>query len=102
MVKITTYDLKTKETVVRDMTAEEIAEIENSAINEEKAYWLSNSYDNLVDNEIRKKYSVSQEFAILRQKDEKPTEYAEYYSYCEECKTYVKEQIRKAEEKGGL
>ena len=38
-------------------------------------------------------YNISQEFAILRQKDEKPEEYAEYYAYCEECKAYVKKMI---------
>lgn len=47
-------------------------------------------YDEAVDAEIRKRYTVSQEFAILRQRDEKPKEYAEYYAYCEECKALVK------------
>ena len=32
----------------------------------------------------------SQEFAILRQKDEKPEEYNAYYAYCEACKVFVK------------
>lgn len=49
------------------------------------------SYGELVNMEIRKRYSESEEFAILRQKDEKPEEFAEYYAYCEECKTRVKE-----------
>lgn len=52
-------------------------------------------YDEAVDSKIREKYSVSQEFAILRQKDEKPEEYKEYYNYCEECKKYVKGMIAK-------
>ena len=39
---------------------------------------------------IREKYSQDAEFAILRQKDSKPEEYAEYNTYCEECKTKVK------------
>jgi hypothetical protein len=47
-------------------------------------------YDDAVDAEIRKRYSISQEFAILRQRDEKLEEYAAYYAYCEECKAYVK------------
>ena len=47
-------------------------------------------YGEAVDSKIREKYSVSQEFAILRQKDEKLEEYKEYYNYCEECKKYVK------------
>ena len=55
-------------------------------------YWQSIPYDEAVDAEIRKRYSISQEFAILRQKDEKPEEYAAYYAYCEECKAFVKTQ----------
>lgn len=57
----------------------------------EMRYWQSTPYDETVNSEIRKKYTVSQEFSILRQRDEKPEEYAEYYSYCEECKSYAKE-----------
>ena len=75
-------ECKNGKVIYRDMAAEEIAETENqvSPIN----------YNEEVDNEIRKRYSVSQEFAILRQKDSKPDEYAEYYAYCEECKNRVK------------
>lgn len=72
----------------RDMTAEEIAEMERIAAN-----LPTMTYDEAVDIEIRKKYSASQEFAILRQKEEKPAEYAEYYAYCEECKAYVKAKM---------
>ena len=53
-------------------------------------------YGEAVDSKIREKYSVSQEFAILRQKDEKPEEYKEYYDYCEECKKYIKEMMSKS------
>lgn len=70
----------------RDMTPEEIAATEAA----EREYWQSVSYDEAVDAQIRKRYSVSQEFAILRQKDEKPDEYAEYFAYCEQCKAFVK------------
>lgn len=75
-----------------ELTPEEIADITVIREREEREYWQSISYDEAVDAEIRKKYSVSQEFAILRQKDEKPTEYAEYFAYCEQCKAYVKEK----------
>ena len=68
--------------IVREMTAEEIEKM-NSGM-------PMPTYDELVDAEIRKRYSASQEFAILRQKDEKPMEYAEYYAYCEECKAKIK------------
>lgn len=76
--------------IYRDMTDEEIKAMEEQNNLAEKEYWTNVDYDEAVNNEIRKKYSVSQEFAILRQKDEKLQEYQEYYNYCEECKTYVK------------
>ena len=76
--------------IYRDLTAEEIAALEAQAQVVEQEYWANISYDEAVNVEIRKKYSESAEFAILRQKDEKPEEYAAYYSYCEECKEYVK------------
>ena len=77
-----------------EMTADEIAAIRAEAEAFERAYWLGN-YDELVNDEIRKRYTASQEFAILRQRDEKLDEYSAYYEYCEQCKTYVKEQIAK-------
>jgi hypothetical protein len=51
------------------------------------------SYSDLVNQEIRKKYNESEEFSILRQKEEKPEEYQEYYNYCEECKIKAKELL---------
>lgn len=78
--------------VYRDMTAEEIAAMKAEADRAEKEYWSTVDYGDAVHAEIRKKYSESQEFAILRQKDEKPDEYNEYYAYCESCKAYVKEK----------
>jgi hypothetical protein len=53
-------------------------------------YWLNTPYDDAVNAEIRKRYGESQEFAVLRQRDEKPEEYAEYFAYCEQCKAHVK------------
>lgn len=76
--------------VVCDMTAEEIAAMEAEAAREEAEYWASVDYGEAINAEIRKRYSESQEFAILRQKDEKPEEYAAYFAYCEECKAFVK------------
>lgn len=66
------------------------AEAEPTAEAAEQEYWANISYDEAVNAEIRKRYSESAEFAILRQKDDKPEEYAEYYAYCEECKALVK------------
>ena len=79
---------------IRELTPEEIAQHQAEQAAAERAYWQSVSYDDAVDAEIRKRYSVSQEFAILRQKDEKPEEYAAYFAYCEECKAFVKSKIK--------
>lgn len=49
-------------------------------------------YEDYVNSLIRQKYSLSQELAILRQKTEKPTEYTEYFNYCEQCKNIGKQK----------
>ena len=54
---------------------------------------LSKVYANLLVNEIRKKYSVNDELAILRQRDTKPKEFAEYDAYVESCKILVKDNL---------
>ncbi len=51
------------------------------------------SYDELVDSKIRARYTASQEFAILRQRDTKPDEFAEYNAYCEQCKAEAKAEL---------
>jgi hypothetical protein len=78
--------------IIRELTPEEIAEMEAAQAQAEREYWASVPYDEAVDNKIRERYSISQEFAILRQRDEKPDEYAAYFAYCEECKAFVKEK----------
>lgn len=50
-------------------------------------------YEDRVVELIRQKYSLSQELAILRQRDTKPEEFAEYNSYVEECKATAKTEI---------
>lgn len=50
-------------------------------------------YESLIVSEIRKKYTIDQELAILRQRDTKPEEFAEYNSYVEGCKLKVKEDL---------
>ena len=47
-------------------------------------------YETKIVSLIRKKYSVNQELAILRQRDVKPQEFAEYNEYVEQCKRQVK------------
>ena len=48
------------------------------------------AYENYVNSLIRKKYTLSQELATLRQKDTKPEEYSAYNAYCEMCKIEAK------------
>lgn len=48
-------------------------------------------YEEMIVNEIRKKYSLNQELAILRQKDSKFAEYQEYFNYVEQCKFKAKQ-----------
>lgn len=75
-----------------EMNEEEIATMQAEAEKAEAEYWQNIPYEEAVNTKIREKYSESQEFAILRQRDEKPEEYAEYFAYCEECKVFVKEK----------
>lgn len=51
-------------------------------------------YDDFVDQLIRLKYSVSEELAVLRQRDVKPEEFEMYNTYCEKCKTFAKHTLR--------
>ena len=83
---------------IRELTIEEIKVMEEEKKILEKEYWTNISYEDAVNDEIRKKYSVSQEFAILRQKEEKSEEYQEYYNYCEQCKNYVKSKKKVGED----
>ncbi len=47
-------------------------------------------YNEEVNNMIRQRYSLSEELAILRQRDTKPEEFAAYNEYAEYCKVEVK------------
>lgn len=49
------------------------------------------SYEERVANAIRERYSIDDELAILRQRDTKQDEFAEYNAFCEECKRQAKE-----------
>ena len=64
--------------IYRDMTAEEIAEFKKDA--------PSIPYEQRVVNRIREVYSIDDELAILRQRDTKPEEFAEYNAFVEKVK----------------
>ena len=53
----------------------------------------NDEYENKIVALIRKKYNVNQELAILRQRDAKPQEFAEYNEYVEQCKEQVKNEL---------
>lgn len=61
----------------------------------ETAYLKNVTYKDYVEYLIRKRYKEGDEFAILRQKDRKPDEYAEYDAYCEQCKAQAKSIFNK-------
>jgi hypothetical protein len=71
--------------IYRDMTEEEIAEMQKDI--------PSIPYEQRVVNRIRERYSVDDELAILRQRDSKPEEFAEYNNFVE---------MVKAEERGAI
>ena len=52
------------------------------------------TYEQLVRQRIRERYSVDDELAILRQRDTKPDEFAAYYEYAEQCKAQAKKQMQ--------
>ena len=53
----------------------------------------NDEYENKIVTLIRQKYNVNQELAILRQRDAKPQEFAEYNEYVEQCKEQVKNEL---------
>lgn len=50
-------------------------------------------YESLIIRKIRKRYTVNQELAILRQKDTKPEEFSAYNEYVEQCKADTKQEL---------
>lgn len=60
---------------------------------EEQAKYNIEKYESLVENKIRSRYTLSQELAILRQKETKTEEYQAYFDYCEVCKAEAKQLL---------
>lgn len=69
--------------IYREMTEQEIAEMEANKPNI--------PYEQRVVARIRERYSVDDELAILRQRDTKPDEFAEYNEYVEQVKAEERE-----------
>lgn len=51
-------------------------------------------YESEIIRKIRNRYTVNQELAILRQRDSKPSEFAEYNAFVEKCKKEIKEELQ--------
>ena len=68
-------------------------EIDPAIIAERQAKRKAVEYSTLVERYIREKYSLSAELAILRQRDSKPEEFAEYNAYAEDCKARAKASV---------
>lgn len=54
---------------------------------------INEVYIELVNKAVRSRYSISNELAILRQRDTKPEEFAEYNEFVEHCKNTIKEEL---------
>lgn len=54
---------------------------------------IDKTYEELVITLIRQKYSINEELAILRQRDTKPQEFAEYNQFVENIKSQLKTKI---------
>jgi hypothetical protein len=74
---------------VRELTSEEETAITSTQSKDEILYDIL-SYADCINTLIREKYSESAELALLRQRDTKVAEFAEYNAYAEECKQTVK------------
>ena len=54
---------------------------------------ISYTKEQIIVSKIRDRYTIDQELAILRQRDTKPEEFAEYNTYVEQCKVEAKEVL---------
>lgn len=59
-------------------------------VNECQNILEKDDYSKRVNSLIRERYTISQELAILRQRDAKPEEFALYNEYVEWCKEEAK------------
>lgn len=48
------------------------------------------TYENVVELLLRERYSINDELALSRQRDEKAEEWQTFYNYCEDCKSIAK------------
>ena len=80
------------------LTATAIAAMTYNADDYEEVDELPVSFDETaykaaVERLIRERYTVADELGILRQRDTKSEEYAEYYAFAEQCKAQARAEI---------
>lgn len=71
------------------MTDKQLERIKELGLSE--SAFTGDSYGNRVTELIRERYTISDELAILRQRDAKPEEFEAYNTYAEECKKRAKD-----------
>lgn len=76
-----------RSTLLPGDTADKFEEVD--AVPEQPSF----DYNEEVNSMIRQRYSLSEELAILRQRDTKPGEFAVYNEYAEGCKAKVKAMV---------
>ncbi len=54
---------------------------------------LQEAYAALVSQKIKRRYTLSDELALLRQRDSKKEEFAAYNEYAEACKAEAKSEL---------
>ena len=76
----------------RPVTDNELLEIKKiQKLQKDRFYYDGLTYEQKVVALIREKYSIDEELAIQRQRETKVSEFNEYNSYCEKCKSKAKE-----------
>lgn len=81
-------DLTAKAIAAMTYAPEEYEEVDELPVTMDEA-----AYKAAVERLIRERYSVADELGILRQRDTKPEEYAEYYAFAEQCKAQARAEI---------
>ncbi len=54
---------------------------------------LKEAYAALVNEKIKRRYTLSDELALLRRREEKPNEFSAYNAYAEACKAEAKAEL---------
>lgn len=72
-----------------DLTGLDNWDIQGYGLNEDNETYTVQAVHKLIPL-IRKRYSIDDELAIQRQKEEKPIEFQAYFDYVELCKTQLK------------